>query len=606
MLSSGIPLGLLLALVSYGLGWQRGFYMDDYSNRAAGYDVVAHQPLPIWSPAAIPGFPVRALAWSLNRQLAVWLADHEWAVRGACSLLAALNALLLGGLLARLSGSRVAGVAAGWIYLSPFVAQEAVLWAGAVSYTLTVTLALLGIAAILRGAMSNRCATCVAWSAAGVGAFVLCMLCFETPLTLTALLPFAAAALALRHGQPVGRALRRSILAVASLAVLAGVYAALFYGRAPMLETRGGLVRSAGEWFGRLSAFMQGLEWLTIGSYGMRLTGEALALGAEALLGSIAGMLVFAASVIVGAATVLGWVPRRGGAARRPLAGGALLIVAGIAVFFSSYWLPATLVRGQIVEFRMLYMPLAGACVSLAGVLTIATALLPWAWFERMLFATAAAAGASSAVCMLGYCTTFAARHSLDQRQVAALLEAVPVERLPAGACFVPLEVDERLFGRDDALSRLLFGVFATTWSANAQLREVYHTPDVQASALNPWLGVRLSEKSASAPAAGPAQLQFNQVDVHTDRAIPFAYRNGRVWLIDRMTIRAAHRAPQELTFSAVQAAIAHGGRGGACATVEIAPDGTQRWTIEFPDAAGAVRLDSAGTMPQDTAAERG
>ncbi len=606
ILSTGIPLGVVLAVIAYGLVWQRGFYMDDYSNRAAGYDVVARQPLPIWSADAIPGFPVRALAWALNRQLAVWLAGHEWAVRAACSLFAALNGLLLGVLAARLTGARVAGVAAGWIYLAPFVAQEAVLWAGAVSYTFNVTLALLGIMAMSRGAIAATRVGGVAWSAVGILLFLLCMLCFETPLTMTAFLPFAAIALAMRRSRCPSRAAIRALLSIAALVVLAGLYAWLFYGRAPMLESRGGFVRNVAEWFGRLRVFMEGLEWLTIGSYGARLTAEAFGLGLEKLLSTVGGLLTSAAFLVLALPTVAGWQPQRARLPRsRQIGLGVCMIAGGAALFFASYWVPATLVRGQIVEFRMLYMPLAGLCLGLAGLVSIATCLLPWAWLERALLAASCGVAAACALCMLGYCATFAARFQLDERQVGALLETVSADALPADACFAPLELDERLFRRDDALSRLLFGVFATPWSANARLREAYHRRDVQSTALNPWLGVRIEVVADGATPCGSDRLRFNGVEVCAERAIPFAYRDGRAWLVERVEIRSDGEPAHEVAFTSV-ASLAGRGAPAARAVVQISPDGSCLWKLVYPDSGSAARLDAPGRIQRSAAVEQG
>lgn len=125
-------------VLSYLAIWQRGFYTDDYSFHKNAADITTGA----WH-LYVPERLDRPLAFFADMNLAGLVPEHELSVRIVAALFAGGNALLLAWLVKRLVRSRFMAVVVAWLFLSPYIAHEAVLWIAAYLYVFSLFFVLL-------------------------------------------------------------------------------------------------------------------------------------------------------------------------------------------------------------------------------------------------------------------------------------------------------------------------------------------------------------------------------------------------------------------------------------------------------------------------------
>ncbi len=113
--------------------------------------------------------------------------------------------------------------------------------------------------------------------------------------------------------------------------------------------------------------------------------------------------------------------------------------------------------------------------------------------------------------------------------------QAVPQRNLPDNTVLTRIELDERLFGGYDGLSQMLSGVFQTSWSACDALRGLYRRADVAAVGVTGWTLHPVHYEGWGSD--GVERIVVAGVRVPVDRAVPFAYRDGRVTIIESLSI---------------------------------------------------------------------
>ncbi len=528
---------LLTALICLTLGymlvWQRGFYMDDYANKPMAIDILTGQWRPIWSMIRYWYFPVRVLAVLIAYSFAGLLSTHEFLVRAVSTLFIGVNALLLGWLTYRALGSRLAAVISGWLFLMPFYGQEALLWAGAGGAIFGVSFALLFLhafwSAIAQPRMMGR------WITLGTLAFVTALLIAEAHILVAGLVPIFGLIIAARHQtSSYWASLRRSLYVLICPLSVAAIFYVLFYTNCELVDSRGGLDLSLAGIVERSLGYSKGLVGMTIFDSGRRLTSDAFGIGIAVLLRSWKGMaLSFVASVSL-LPTALAW--RTGEREYLPrYRVGLMVFCAGVTWFVVSLLFPGVLVKGQILEYRQLYSPTAGAGVALGALAWMAAKRLRRLACDKFFVAIAGVLLLLSTVCMLGYAQAFAVRYKLDRRQIAALVHALPSQYLPENSYVVPFDNEERLFGKDDSISMVLVGVFETPWSARAALEEAYRRNDLRIIQTNRWVPMQFSYMGDQEPPSN--QLGIQGVSVPVDRTVLFSYRAGSAFLIESLTI---------------------------------------------------------------------
>jgi hypothetical protein len=131
--------------------------------------------------------------------------------------------------------------------------------------------------------------------------------------------------------------------------------------------------------------------------------------------------------------------------------------------------------------------------------------------------------------------TTYAARSQLDQRQLAALVRAVPAKYLPGDAYLVPVHCEEPLFAGRDTVNLLLTGVLETPWSAHGALSMAYRRRDFVVHTSNRWLPMTFTRIPGTDRKADG--LKINGTRMPLERTILFTYRDGKGCAIENLTL---------------------------------------------------------------------
>lgn len=535
--------GVACLLVGYMLVWQRGFYMDDYRLKLLAIDTSTGQWRSLWDTHWLPGFPVRMLTWVTVTVFAGLLDTHEFLVRIISTLIAGGNALLLGLLIYRIINSRLAAVIGSWLFLMPFYAQEAVLWVGAVSYVFATGLSLLFLHAFWGAFSETRAAERIRWMVLGIIAFVVSLLFYEWVALAVVLIPFFGL-IAVAQGRLGGAdLLRRAVLLTGLLCTAVVALYGLFYRNAQLLEVRGGIDVSVAGIMERSQQYLVRLVWMTVSpEWGQLLTADVFSAGLAVLSSSWHGVVLASITAALLAVTVLAWQPDEH-EYRGRYAVGLAMLCAGITWSLTSLLFPSVLVRGQILEYRLLYFPLAGVGVVSGALGWIIAKLLKSAVWHKILLAVMGGLLLFDTICMVGYAQAFAARHELDRKQIAAVVRALPPQHLPRRTFIVPIQFDERLGVIGRSVAMLLVGVFEAPWSARAVLREVYGRDDFDVVTTNRWVPMRFGYVSGRGEAGqlvlrGAGASQGTTVPV--DRTVLVSFDGNDAFLVERLTIVSA------------------------------------------------------------------
>ncbi len=437
----------LTALVlGYLLVWQRGLYFDDYSNRAKAIDLMTGESKPPWASSRLWLFPGRILSTLFTTYFSEWLPTNELLVRFVIVLGIAANVFLLGWLVYRLLGSRLAAVISGWLFLMPVFAPDAVLWLSALDYVFGLTLTLIFLHAswsALQQPQRRR-----RWIFVGATAFAAALFFRENFVSSAGLVPVFALVLAAQNGTRE----RWTVFKRALLVLLAPALATLLFFM--LLTTnstvvgRGGVDASPAGLVARSGEYLQKLGWMTVSpEFGEPLHRGIFQLGIHTLAESWKGMLLLTALVALLVLSIVTWRSDER-EFRQPFRLGFVTVGAGVLWFFAALLLPGILVKDQILEYRMLYLPGAVAAAMLSALAWMLAKWLRRTVWARMLLALASALLVLSTIGMVGYARAFAARYELDRQQIAAVVRELPTQYLPPNSYVVVFDTDERLLAR--------------------------------------------------------------------------------------------------------------------------------------------------------------
>jgi hypothetical protein len=546
---------IICVMLGYLLLWQRGFYYDDYVN----YVHLATHPFPdavLDSPFA--PFPIRMIS-NVTNLVAGWLLSvNEFLVRSLAALGAGINALLLGWLVYRLLGSRLAAVISGWLFLMPFYSHEAVLWAGATGYILAAGLGLLLLhtfwSAFARGRITGR------WLVLGFVIFVFILLTYEPPLLATAFIPILGITAAIRHNS--WKLIKQLLFIMFCLAVTAALFFFLFYYNSSIVSDRGGLDLNPFNVFERFQFLLNRLFSLTISpDWGQPLMFQAFDLGLATIFQSWVGITLMVTSFIALSLTVLTWQRDE----QEYLASyrtGLMMCAAGVVWFVISLLFPTILITDQWLAPRMLYYPAAGVSVIIGTLIWLLTKWTNYPLLGSKLSVTVTGLVVIlSVVVMLGYARTFAARFSLDEKQVTALVQTVPSEHLPQNTIFVSYHNDEHIFEQFYALNETLYGIFETTDAFMAALTVAYQRDDLRIVSTNRWVGMQFDYVCKQEAATNILNIQgaFGIEDAPIDRIVMFSYEAGEVTVIENLTLTQADETQCTIQFPIAKELRRHG-----------------------------------------------
>jgi hypothetical protein len=556
-----LPASLAFVLLAYAGAWQRGSHLDDYQLQDLARDVVTGERWPLWSVQRIPTFPVRTLNWVVAGSYAALLPHHEGWARGLAALNLALNAALLSWLIYRVLHARLAALIGGWLYLAPFCAYEALLWASAYGYLVATALALGSLHLFLSWMLAGRGAP---WLVVlGAAALVCSLFIIEQPVVLLVLLPGLVFG-ALVSGKPADlwRPVRRCVLLC--LAVAGGValvWLLVYHEGVYQIANRGGFARSTEEVRERCRDFLRSLEGMTLAEWGRGVAVDAFWMGLRHELASPRMCVLLAAT---GGALVLVSVTWRRRSAREvvPLGVGLVLLVNVLLGFLLALWLPGVFIRYQCVEYRMLYVPSALAAAGVATLcwllVRVLSKLRALPTLENMFVALFGVITWFCATCVLGYGLGFAQRYKLDQQELAGVRETLTAAPLPPDAWIISFDDSELTLSTRPRVSLLMAGVLETPWSAAPELARILRRRDFRVVTNYRKLGLRFVPAGSLGEGGGPG-LWINETVVPTNQAVMITYRDGRAYVVTELTVRGSGGRDRVFVFPVAEELARHG-----------------------------------------------
>lgn len=562
--SSGwLYFGLVCLIMSYLLIWQRGYYMDDYPHRNTVVDPVTRAQTRVTS-LSLPQFPVRMLSGPVTWFYLSNIPEHEFLIRTFSALIQGLNALLLGLIIYRALRSKLAAVAGGWLFLFPVFAAEAVLWNTVPIYVLGATFALLFILTF-QSTLTDKHQPMRLPIIGGV-AFALMLFFIEAYVAVYGLvILFGGAMLAELRPPERARMLKRIVLFVVPSTLVLGLFV-LGYRYSNFISSRGGVDFNLPHLLARAQDYLSTLVWMTVSSkWGMVLLQVSFSRGIDVLLSSWKGLLLLGLASILLVLTVLSWSAGEQSFKPRYRAG-VMLFIIGVTWMFVTILFPGTFGKQQLLEYRMLYFPSAGASVAVAALFWLASrALRSHKIWDKFLIGVAGVVMLASSITMLGYARLFALRNSDDQLHISAIVNTIPSEYLPAGTYIVPYKFDKATA----TSRRLLAGVFETPWSAHAALAAAYRRRDLKVVITNRWVDWRFTF-DAMAPLN--YRLKIQTVPVPIDKTLIIASENGRALPVKSLSIVMQDGSRNAVAFPIAEDLAKHGVQVLETLTVQSTP----------------------------------
>jgi hypothetical protein len=139
-----------------------------------------------------------------------------------------------------------------------------------------------------------------------------------------------------------------------------------------------------------------------------------------------------------------------------------------------------------------------------------------------------------------GFAHVYHLRSEHDQRQIAALVKAVPSLPQDTKVVLLPIQLDEHSVrfstGKESLLDQLLYGVFENPWSAAPAAQMAYKHAEVEAIASNHWDQLHVAEVDP-APDGSIEQIMINGRRVAISQLLAFTYENDRVVLISPLVL---------------------------------------------------------------------
>lgn len=531
---------VLCVCLGYLLVWHRGPYLDDYANLSLAYnphtDHWRTMHLVRWNPY----FPARMLEVTVDILFAGLLPRHEFLARFVMTLGTATNALLLGGLVFRLLGSRLAAVISGWVFLVPYVAFEAVLWAGAIDYSVVVLCALLFLHICWSTLIAPQLR--LRWLLLGGVCFALMLLCSTKTLAVGFLVPFLGVFAAMRpHPAGYRGAFVRTLVSLAIPALLTAADRVL-YTYSSLVAERGGAVTSVGAFMQRLPVLWHRLQWLLVSApWGAPAMRAVFVQGGTIVLHSPLGLTLLVVAILALILTVTTWPSQTLEEREVSTRTGIALVLLGVVWGTTALFFPAALSARQLLEYRMLYFPLAGVGVACGGVAWLVVGRVQRWITERVCVALAGSMLLLCTVPLIGFSDAFATRAARDHAQIAAVVAAMPTAQLPPEPVFVPIAMDAERAATPSPMVSLLVGVFEASWSAEGALNVAYERKDVRCIVMNRQGGARFHLHGQ--------QLHVQGTEVPVARTVLFTYRRGRVLVIEQLTLLGADGTTHTIRF---------------------------------------------------------
>jgi len=477
--------------------------------------------------------------------LAAAIPDREVPVRVLLALLHCTNAILVGLFAYRLVPSPLAALFAVLFFLVPVPAHESLLWlvAAGVS-TLGAMMFLIALQVLWRALEGGR--WWVAQALVGGVCLVLGLATYEQAAVGIGLIPFLALVIVWGQEGPQrrGTILRAALLTVGGL-VVAWLYWFLLLSRAQVIGDRGGLeVNFYKLLTSRIPKVFHEAQLLTLGEWGLGGMWQCLALlGIRQIAQAPVELCLLGALICV----LIGLVASSsravvGDSPSPPVARHSTgLFGIGIVLVVAAF-IPAVVIRGQGVAPRMLYFPWIGFTLAVTATLEYLVRMLTrrtW-WPGRAVILGVGLVYLAGVLTLRGFAHLYHLRSEHDQRQIAALVRAVPSLPPDTKVVLLPVQLDEYavrfVTGTESPADKLLYGVFEHQWSAAPAMQMVYRRPNIEAVASHHWTHLCFSAVH-SLPNGDTDQVVVNGSQVATNQLLAFTYEPDRVLLINPLIL---------------------------------------------------------------------
>ncbi len=502
-------------IIGYLAVARRGYYFDEY----------------IYSDGVFITYPARMLAEVLRASLldrSFWLANEPvvW-VLTTCVITA--NALLTGSLAYRLSHSRAAFWSVVCLSTFPIWAFEATLWFSASTVYLTGTFfALLSLHFFLTSLTSTHqlwlWLVVICFSVALLfGEFVLSILLLFPILALTARLS-AVRRIVFRMAVVLG------VLFVVSLVIYFTLYAS---SQIHWRLDAGGNVLSPSLLLERSAGFFSRTYWMTLDPlWGVPLNGDALTHGIHVLAFSPWLYLLAGIAVLLLVYGTIVWNLSEDEAPQRTAFFG-LAIVLGLIWSVASLLLPGILVPGQIVEYRMLYLPGLGIALVVGVGGGYVTRAARHAVVTKLWLVVCGLAALLLSIGMVGYADAFRLRYQTDQRYLSAYAEQLSALPQAHPMTVVTYITNDKLDDVGQYLTRQLLSVFDVFYIVSVNTQRLIDRDDITYIAFNRWEspGITMDE---SAPTTN---IMVRDQAVPIDQVLIMTVRDGRILPVESAEI---------------------------------------------------------------------
>lgn len=545
--------------LAYLLVWNHGQYLDDYS--------VYRYPIHL-------SLEARSLGALANDLLARLLHSNEALGRLVVALTIGANGLLLGWLLKRLSGSWSAAVVGGWLFISPVWAFEAVMWASAYSYLSATTFLLLQLHAgwtVITG--KSRGHRLMALAAASTALAAVAWM-HEPPAVTALTAPPFWTLVAWRGGfTSLGAAARRGVaLIVTSGAIVAGAVLELYTrsgnqsGHSTAEITTNGL-------FARSLGYLERARWMTISAdWGRQVFESALRDGWKTATSSLPGEILVALMLVSVLIALAGLRSRKAPRIRGEVA--LILIAWGLVAAVLTLLFPSVLISNLQLEYRLLYAPGVGLCAAAGVALALIATPAPGRTGDAIVLLVAGIAMFVASLTMVGVADAYAQRAQLDAAEAMAFRRALPSSELPPRVVLVPVDTEPQL--RSTTFGMMLIGLFNDPFVGRGLVDPLYPNSRFQWVDMNYWSGIAFDRRGDG------GLLEAGGVPLPPDDSVVFTYRNGKVVLMDQITLVSSDGSRTAYVFPLAR-------RLGAGTSVAITlPRGAAVLSLPPPDPATA------------------
>jgi len=407
---------LLCTWLAYGVLWQRGYYLDDYyfsqiSLQEMLNDASEFRPL------------AHILIYGIFR-------FDEPIARVVTALLTLWLAFTAGRFAYRLTTSHVAMVFSVGMIAFPVFSTETTLWWSLIGYIVGPLWMVYALHLYLDVVTSPH--QRIAKTIGAVVLFVLAFLSAEQTINTLILLPILTL-IGLRQSQsPTPRAAVGYMFATGIITVLicAAIAATLYlFSSNSYVNLRGGSTEmDMGVLLQRAGSWLKTARNVSIGRYGRAGLSLGIIMSRNILTnnGLTLNLLIAAGVTAVGASALYSREKTS-----LPYGWGtwALLLLSLAVTCVSSLVIPAILVAGQGMAFRILFAPMFFVVWFFAALLAVIDHRLPL--MKPVVMGLSLLAMIVASVILLGHADVFRRAHDLDQKQLVALEQYMPPEILP-------------------------------------------------------------------------------------------------------------------------------------------------------------------------------